>query len=203
MEAYLVTDRRLVSEQYLPHLIRQAAAAGVERVQIREKDLGGRALVRLAREGMEAVRGSRASLLVNDRLDVALAVSAWGVHLGRSGLPLEAARRVGGADLVVGSSAHSLEEALEAQERGADYLFYGPVFPTPSKISYGPPVGVQSLEVVLSRVDLPVYAIGGISLENLDSLRNLPLAGVAMVSAFVRASSVAELIREVHRQNWA
>jgi len=103
----------------------------------------------------------------------------------------------------VGSSAHSLEEALEAQERGADYLFYGPVFPTPSKISYGPPVGVQSLEVVLSRVDLPVYAIGGISLENLDSLRNLPLAGVAMVSAFVRASSVAELIREVHRQNWA
>src|SRR5437867_9656735 len=111
MEAYLVTDRRLVSEQYLPYLIRQAAAAGVERVQIREKDLGGRALVRLAREGMEAVRGSRATLLINDRLDVALAVSAWGVHLGRSGLPLEAARRVGGADLVVGSSTHTLEEA--------------------------------------------------------------------------------------------
>ncbi|HEV8335350.1 MAG TPA: thiamine phosphate synthase [Candidatus Polarisedimenticolia bacterium] len=202
MEAYLVTDRRLASESFLPRLVREAAAAGVDRIQVREKDLGGRALLHLARDAMEAARDTRATVFVNDRLDVALAASAPGLHLGRSGLPLGAVRRWGGEDLVLGASAHTLEEAMEAQEEGADYLFFGPVFPTPSKAEFGPPVGIAGLEAVLRRVRIPVYAIGGIGPDNLRQLRGLPLIGVAMIAAFVRAASVPELIRLVHGRSW-
>lgn len=203
MEAYLVTDRRLVAADYLPHLIRRAAEAGVNRIQIREKDLAGRALLALARESVEATRGCPATVFINDRVDVALLSGASGVHLGRAGLPPEVARRIGGESLVVGASAHTLEEALEAERGGADYLIFGPVFETPSKSAFGPPVGVPKLEAVVRKARIPVYAIGGIRLENLDVLRPLPLAGVAMVSAFVRAVSVAELVREVQRPSWS
>jgi thiamine-phosphate pyrophosphorylase len=202
LEAYLVTDRHLASEEFLMRLIQRACAAGIDRIQIREKDLGGRALMRLVRQALEVVDGTRATLLVNDRLDVALSASAHGVHLGREGLPADVARRIAGDEVIIGASAHSLEEALEAQERGADYLFIGPVFPTPSKAAFGEPLGVPKLESILRRVKIPAYAIGGVTPERLAILRNLPLTGVAMISAFVRAPSVAELIQQVHQRRW-
>ena len=202
MEAYLVTDRRLASEEFLPRLVRRACEAGVDRIQIREKDLGGRALMRLVREIAESVEGSRATLFVNDRVDVALAASAHGVHVGRSGLPPDVVRRIAGEELVIGASAHSLEEALEAQEKGADYVFAGPVFPTVSKAVFGEPLGLSKLEVIVRRLRIPVYAIGGITPERLGSLRPLPLTGVAMISAFVSAPSVADLVRQIHGASW-
>jgi thiamine-phosphate pyrophosphorylase len=202
VEAYLVTDRHLASEEFLSRLLRQAAGAGVDRIQIREKDLEGRALTRLVREARETVRGTRATLFVNDRVDVALAAGAHGVHLGRAGIPPDVARRIGGDDLVLGASTHTLEEASEAQDRGADYLFFGPVFATASKVAWGPPVGISRLEAVLRGARIPVYAIGGISGENLELLRGLPLAGVAMISAFVRTPSVPDLVRRVHGVSW-
>jgi thiamine-phosphate pyrophosphorylase len=174
----------------------------VDRIQIREKDLGGGELHRLALQAMEAIRGKRSTLFINDRLDVAMAVEASGVHVGRSALPPDAARRIGGENLVIGASAHTLDEALEAQDAGADYLFLGPVFHTPSKAAYGPPIGISRLEAILRKVRLPVYAIGGISPQKLDLLRQLPIAGVAMVSAFARALSVEDLVREVHGPHW-
>ena len=198
MEAYLVTDRRLASGDFLCRLLRQAAAAGVDRIQIRESDLGGQALLRLAREALEAARGARATVFVHDRLDVALAACAHGVHLDGTGLPVEVARRIGGEDLVLGVSARTVEEAVEAEGQGADYLFFGPIFPGPSRTAIGLPLGVPRLEAVLRRVRVPVYAAGGIGPENLERLRGLPLAGAAMTSAFVRAASVPDLIRQVH-----
>jgi len=202
LEAYLVTDRRLMADRPLIDLIGRAAAAGVDRIQIREKDLGGGELHRLALLAVEAIRGKRSTLFINDRLDVAMAVEASGVHVGRSALPPDAARRIGGENLVIGASAHTLDEALGAQDAGADYLFLGPVFHTPSKAAYGPPLGISRLEAILGKVRLPVYAIGGISPQKLDLLRKLPLAGVAMVSAFARAPSVEDLVREVHGPHW-
>ena len=202
MEAYLVTDRRLASEQFLPCLVRQAAEAGIDRIQIREKDLGGRALMRMVQQTLEAVEGRRATLFVNDRIDVALTAPAHGVHLGRAGIPPDLARKIAGEDLVIGASAHSLEEALDAQARGADYLFVGPVFPTVSKAAFGEPLGIPKLETILQRVRIPVYAIGGVTPERLEILRQLPLTGAAMVSAFVRAASVSELVRQVHGSKW-
>jgi thiamine-phosphate pyrophosphorylase len=198
VEAYLVTDRRLASYEFLGRLIREAAAAGVDRIQIRESDLGGRALLRLAREALEAVRGTRATVFLHDRLDVALAAFAHGVHLDRTGLPVEAVRRFGGEDLVLGVSAGTVEEAVEAEGQGADYLFFGPIFPCSSRSALPSPPGIPKLEAVLRRVRIPVYAAGGIGPENLEKLRGLPLAGAAMTSAFVRAVSVPDLIRQVH-----
>ena len=203
MEAYLVTDRHLASDEFLMRLIRRASEAGIDRIQIREKDLGGQALMKLVRQAMEMVDGGRATLLVNDRLDVALSASAHGVHLGREGLPADVARRIAGEDLIIGASAHSMDEALEAQERGADYLFIGPIFPTPSKAAFGEPLGVPKLEAVLRRIKIPAYAIGGVTPERLAILRDLPLTGVAMISAFVRAPSVADLVHQVHQRRWS
>jgi len=202
LEAYLVTDRHLASDEFLMRLIHRACEAGIDRIQIREKDLGGRALLRLVRQAMAVVEGKRATLLVNERLDVALSASAHGVHLGREGMPAEVARRIAGDELVIGTSAHSMEEALEAQDRGADYLFIGPVFPTPSKAAFGEPLGVPKLEAILRRIKIPAYAIGGITPERLTILRSLPLTGVAMISAFVRAPSVADLIEQIHQRRW-
>jgi thiamine-phosphate pyrophosphorylase len=203
LEAYLVTDRRLASDEFLMRLIHSACESGIDRIQIREKDLGGRALMRLTRQAMDVVEGRKATLLVNDRLDVALLASAHGVHLGREGLPADVARQIAGDELVIGASAHSLEEALEAQEQGADYLFIGPVFHTPSKAAFGEPLGVPKLESILRRVKIPAYAIGGVTPERLAILRTLSLTGVAMVSAFVRAPSVADLIHQVHQRRWS
>ena len=202
MEAYLVTDRRLASDEFLLRLIRSVSKAGVDRIQIREKDLGGRSLMRLVREAMDAVDGKKATVFVNDRVDVALAARAHGVHLGRAAMPVSLARRVGGEDLIIGASAHNLEEALEAQDQGADYLFVGPVFPTASKAAFGEPLGVPKLETILRRIKIPAYAIGGITPERLAILRGLPLTGVAMISAFVRAASVGELVHQVHGSRW-
>jgi len=202
VEAYLVTDRRLASGDFLPRLLRQAAASGADRIQIRENDLGGRALLRLVREALEAARGARATVFVHDRLDVALAAGAHGAHLDGTGLPLEVARRIGGEDLILGVSVQTVEEAVEAEGRGADYLFFGPVFPGSSRTAPGGPLGVPRLEAVLKSVRIPVYATGGIGPENLERFRGLPLAGAAMTSAFVRAASVPDLIRQVHGVSW-
>ena len=198
MEAYLVTHRRLSADDYLIRLVGRAAAAGVDRIQVREKDLDGRALLRLTREVQAAAAGSRATVLVNDRLDVALCASAAGVHLPVRGLPPDVARRIAGDDLLIGASTHSLGEALAAEDRGADYLFVGPVFPPSSKAEPVAPLGRSGLESMLRRIRVPVYAIGGITLDRLDSLRGLPLTGVAMISEFVRTPSVEGLIRRVH-----
>ena len=202
MEAYLVTNRRLVAESYFPRFMQRAVVAGVDRIQVREKDLGGRELFRMARNVMVLTRSTRTTVFVNDRVDVAMAVSAAGVHLGGTAIPMPKVRRIGGDDLVIGASAHSLKEARDAEEGGADYLFFGPIFETPSKAAFGPPVGIPELKIVLGRVRIPVYAIGGIGPDNLDQLHSLPLAGVAMVSAFVRAPSMQDLVREVHRKRW-
>lgn len=202
MEAYLVTDRRLASADFLMRLIRSAAEAGVDRIQIRERDLGGHALLRLTRDALAAMEGTRATLLVNDRLDVALGASAHGAHLGQHSMPVPLARKVGGEDLILGVSTHSVDEAMEAQESGADYLFVGPVFPTPSKAAFGEPLGIAKLESILRRVKIPAYAIGGITSQHLSQLRSLPLTGVAMISAFVRAPSIEELIGQVHGRKW-
>ncbi len=198
MEACLVTDRRLASADFLRRLLRLSAAAGADRILIREDDLGGRALLRLVREALEASRGTRATVFVQDRLDVALAAGAQGVHLGGAGFPVEVARRIAGEDRVLGVSAHTVEEAVEAEGQGADYLFFGPIFPGWSRTASATTPAIPKLEAVLRRVRLPVYAAGGIGPENLERLRGLPLAGAAMTSAFVRAASVPDLIRQVH-----
>jgi thiamine-phosphate diphosphorylase len=199
-----VTERRLLSAAKvetdcaeLRKKISDAAGAGVDWVQIREKDLEGRALVGVVRAAVGEAR--RCRILVNDRLDVAIAAGAGGVHLGGDSLPV--AEVVKGrlavhapADFLVGRSSHSLEEALAAEGDGADYVFFGPVFATPSKAEFGPPQGVAKLEQVCRRVGVPVLAIGGITAENAAECQQAGSAGIAAIRLFQEAADMGAVV---------
>jgi len=168
--------------------IRRAVAAGAGWIQIREKDLEGRSLVELARFAVAETDGTSARVLVNDRLDVALAANAAGVHLGEKSLPLEVVcewrRSAGRLDFLIGVSCHSLETARAAERGGADYIFFGPVFATPSKAAYGAPQGVERLREVCASISIPVAAIGGVSLENARECIAAGAAGIAAIRMF-------------------
>ncbi len=188
--------------------IRAAIEAGVDWVQIREKDLNARELLALARPAVSMRSGQdRAAeprILINDRLDVALAAGAAGVHLGRESLPArEVVRwcRAGNAPtrFLIGVSCHNIEEAREAESAGASYIFFGPVFATPSKASFGPPQGVAKLGEVCRAVSLPVIAIGGVDAENAAECMRAGAAGIAAIRMFQEAFDTAALKRVLAR----
>jgi thiamine-phosphate pyrophosphorylase len=198
-----VTDRRGLAAGGEPaervlEMIRQAAAAGVDWVQLREKDLEGRALFELARRAVGAA-GSRARVIVNDRLDIALAAGVGGVHLGGQSLPVEPvarwrAERAAPASFLIGASCHSLAEAQAAECAGADYLFFGPVFATPAKLSFGPPQGLDRLEEVCRAVAIPVLAIGGVTVENSGECLARGARGIAAIRLFQEAADLAAVV---------
>jgi thiamine-phosphate pyrophosphorylase len=187
--------------------IRWTVEAGVDWIQIREKDLSGALLAQLARvavanSGMAGRREPRTRVIVNDRLDVAVAAGAGGVHLGRESLPVrevfswrekEKSQRAGLADFLIGASCHSLEEARVAAGDGADYVIFGPVFETPSKIRFGAPLGIERLREVCSQTRIPVLAIGGISLANAAKCLEAGAAGIAAIRLFQEVESAQEL----------
>jgi thiamine-phosphate pyrophosphorylase len=204
-----VTDRRALPRgeadepgNELRSVIQRAVAAGVDWVQVREKDLPTRRLVELARAAVAMARGSAQRILVNDRLDVALAADAAGVHLGRESLPVaEVVRwcRAGHAPagFLVGASCHSLPEAVDAERDAADYIFFGPVFATPSKAVYGPPQGLDRLAEVCQSVRIPVFAIGGVALENAGACLAAGAAGLAAIRLFQESTDLAAVVAQL------
>jgi thiamine-phosphate pyrophosphorylase len=183
--------------------IEQAAMAGVDWIQIREKDLSGRELVKLAEQAILRT-GSGSSVLVNDRLDVAYAGGAAGVHLGENSLPPSEARKLVNrgavrANFLVGVSAHSLEGALQAEYATADYVIFGPVYTTPSKASFGEPQGVQRLREICKRLTIPVLAIGGITLENAGECVAAGAVGIAAIRLFQDAEDLHEVVRNLRK----
>ena len=200
-----VTDRRSLllqaeaaREALLVERIRNAAAAGVDWVQIREKDLDGDPLSDLVTAAIAATRGSATKILVNDRLDIALAVGASGVHLGENSLPfaevVRAKRQFGAAEFLIGASCHSLEAARRAAQEGADYIFFGPVFATPSKARFGAPQGLDRLADVCSSVPIPVLAIGGINAESAEACIKAGAAGIAAIRLLQEAHDLPALV---------
>jgi len=188
-----------------------AAAAGVDWIQLREKDLSGKECAALTREALRRVaqassNTSRAPrVLVNDRLDVALTERAGGVHLGENSLPVEDARRVIAAaqpplqNFLVGVSCHSLEAVQHAARAGADYVFFGPVFATPSKAVFGQPQGLARLAQACHAVEIPVIAIGGITVENAAQCFGSGAAGIAAIRLFQDSGALSLAVRELHR----
>ncbi len=188
---YLITDRRLVKGPFY-EVIEEALKGGVEALQLREKDLTAGELYAMACRLREITSRYGAKLFINDRVDVALAAGADGVHLAQAGLPLRAVRKVTGGKILAGLSTHTLREALDAEAAGADFITFGPVFETPSKRRYGPPRGLGELEDVAGRVSLPVFGLGGIKAGNVADLLRAGAAGVALISAILASRRPGE-----------
>ncbi|MBN1140517.1 MAG: thiamine phosphate synthase [Deltaproteobacteria bacterium] len=183
---YLITDRSILPPgSSLPEAVREALEGGVKCVQLREKDLSPGSLFSLALELRDLTRRYGAKLLINDRADVALACDADGVHLTSASLPVSAVRGMLGPEPLIGVSAHRLDEILKAGQEGADFATFGPVYFTPSKAAYGPPVGLEKLREVCLRAPLPVFALGGVKLGRLGELMAAGAAGVALISAIL------------------
>jgi len=186
----LVTDRtRCGGEDALVIFVRAAALAGVHLIQVREKDMEARALRRLVARCVDAVGGTRARVLVNDRLDVAIAARAHGLHLPGEGVPAVRVREAAPPGFLVGRSVHGRDEALwVTREGGLDYLLFGTVFTTESKPSMTP-VGVDALRDVVLAVSVPVLAIGGVTLDRMRLVARTGAAGVAAIGLFADAAS--------------
>lgn len=185
MLRYYITDRRAAGGiEALLGCVEQAVAAGVDRIQIREKDLTGRELCELTRRVVALARGRSTGILVNDRMDIALAAGAHGLHLPANSVAPAVLRDVAPKGFVIGVSTHSMEEALRAEKEGADFVVFGPVFATASKAEYGPPQGVERLREAARAVRIPVLALGGVTEASAAACVAAGAAGIAGISMF-------------------
>lgn len=194
---YLVSDRRLAAD--LPALARAALAGlppGTAALQLREKDLPARDLLDLARVLRRICAASGQALLVNDRVDVALAAGADGVHLPAAGIPPAEARRLLGADHLVAVSCHGAAEVAQALRQGADFATFGPLFETPSKRAFGPPLGLDRLREAVA-MGLPLVGLGGIDVARAVEVRGAGAAGVGVIRAWLQAADPAAAVRSL------
>jgi len=197
-----ITDRHALEPKPLLPVIQKAIEAGVDIIQIREKDLGTRELFDLVNAAVDSARtqGGGSCIVVNDRLDIALAAGAAGVHLGGQSMPPEAVRASTPKDFLMGVSCHSMEDALKAEAAGADYVLLGPIFETPSKLAYGPPLGLDKLRQVAGSAKVPVLALGGISVERVKACIEAGASGVAGIRLFQDCNDLMDRVRELRAQ---
>jgi len=189
------------SHKFLLEKVKAAADAGVDWIQIREKHLSARELARLVQQALR-VAPAPCRVLVNDRLDVACAVRAAGVHLTEQSISVADAKkfvRERRRSFLVGASTHSLESARAAADSGADYLIFGPVFATPSKAGYGAPQGIERLAAVCRSISIPVLAIGGITPENAPACAAAGAAGIAAIRLFQDAADLPAIVRQLRQ----
>ena len=184
---YLVTDRTLSLGRSTVEVVAAAVSGGVTCVQLREKHCSTREFLEEARRVRELLVGTGVPLIINDRLDVALAVAADGVHLGQNDMHISDARRLVGERLVIGISAESVADAIRAEAEGADYIGVSPVFTTPTKMDTAPPLGLEGLREIRRAVSLPLVAIGSIRHDNAAEVLRAGADGLAVVSAIASA----------------
>jgi thiamine-phosphate pyrophosphorylase len=194
---YVISDRRAARERSILDIVRAAIRGGASVVQLREKSASTRDMVELGRALLEVTRPAGVPLIVNDRVDVALAIEADGVHVGHDDMPVALARRLLGPGRILGASPETLAEAREMEQDGADYLGVGDVYGTPSKADAGAPIGVAGLAEVMRAVTIPVVAIGGITAANAGPVVEAGAAGVAVISAVVGAADPEEAARRL------
>lgn len=197
---YLVTDRGLARGRSTLEIVRAAVRGGVSCVQLREKTCSTREFIEEALKLKAFLDSSGVALIINDRVDVALAVAADGVHLGQSDMPLAAARSIVGDSMVIGISAESMRDAVEAESGGADYLGVSPIFATPTKTDTAAPLGLAGLQAIRRAVKIPLVGIGGLNRGNAAEVVRSGADGVAVVSAIVAAEDPEQAARDLTRE---
>ena len=193
---YAVTDRSWLNGQTLYEQVEQALKGGVSFLQLREKELKEQAFLEEAKVIQELCKKYQVPFLINDNVELAASIGADGVHVGQSDMAAGAAREKLGPDRIIGVSARTVEEALEAQRQGADYLGVGAVFPTGSKAD-AVEVDHQVLKEICSAVEIPVIAIGGIGRDNVDQLKGSGICGIAVISAIFAQNDIEAAAREL------
>jgi thiamine-phosphate pyrophosphorylase len=184
---YLVTDRDLARGRSTFEIVRAAVDGGATVVQLREKDCSTREFIEQALAIKDFLEDRGVPLIINDRVDVAQAVEADGVHLGQTDMPLGTAKKILGDTMIIGISAESLQDAVEAEKGGADYLGVSPIYATPTKTDTAPPLGLEGLREIRKAVRLPLVGIGGLNRDNAAEVIRNGADGVAVVSAIVAA----------------
>ncbi len=204
---YLVTDDALAGGRSVEWIVAEAVRGGVTCVQLREKHAEGRAYYERAMALRERLRPLGIPLIINDRLDIALAIGADGVHLGQGDLPCAEARRIAGPNLLIGISVSTVAEAQAAARDGADYLGISPIFDTPTKTDTPPATGIDGLRAIRAAVSLPLVAIGGIKAENAAAVVRAGADGIAVVSAIMAvadpraaARALADVVARARQQ---
>ena len=187
----LITDRNLCKQSFLD-TIKLALKCGVKTVQLREKGLSTYDLYSFARELRKITLDFKANLIINDRVDIALAIEAVGVHLGWQSLPFDIVRKLLGFEKLIGVSTHNRQEALQAQNNGADYITFGPVFPTPSKEGLLEPIGPEEIQKLKQEIKIPVIALGGINEKNVETVLENGADGIAVISSIMRAENLED-----------
>jgi len=187
---YLVTDRGYLKGRDLFEAVEDAIKGGVTLVQLREKDISSLDFFNIALRMKEITSRYKIPLIINDRLDIALAVDAEGLHIGQSDLPITAARKLLGAGKILGYSASNPEEAVYGEKCGADYLGAGPVYPTGSKSDAGDPIGIHGLKEIVEKVAIPVVGIGGIGSQNIKEVKISGAKGISLISAILGSNEI-------------
>lgn len=195
---YVATDPHLVAEALLPEVVAAAVRGGARIIRYREKQAPTRRMVTVARTLCEVCRRLGALFVVNDRLDVALAVAADGVHVGREDMPVALARSLLGPDKLLGVSVQDARALAEAESEGADYLSLSPVFTTPTKPDHEAPLGLEGVKALARRSRLPVVAIGGINRTNAAEVIRAGAWGVCVISAVLGAPDPERAARELY-----
>ena len=191
----VITDARIAAPRSIFDVVAEAVAAGAPAVQLRDKSASARELVEQARRLREITRAHNALLFINDRLDVALAAGADGVHLGPEDIPVRLAREAVPANFLIGTSTDDPEIARQAEADGADYIGCGAVFGTTSKDVRGERIGTERLAEVVKAVQLPVVGIGGVDVENVAAVAEAGAAGAAVIRAVMEAPDIAAVVR--------
>jgi thiamine-phosphate pyrophosphorylase len=194
---YLVTDRGLARGRTTLEIVKTAVYGGTTIVQLREKDCSTRDFIEQALTVKKFLKARGVPLLINDRVDVAQAIAADGVHLGQTDMPLEIAKKILGDSMIIGISAESLEDAIEAERGGADYLGISPIYATPTKTDTASPLGLKGLREIRNTVKLPLVGIGGLNKDNAAEVIRHGADGVAVVSAIVAADDPAAAAEEL------
>lgn len=201
LKLYLVTDRKWLNGRKLTDDLKKAILGGVTTIQLREKNLSNEEFISIAKEVKKVCQNYHIPFIINDNLEVALATNSDGIHIGQNDIPASIVRKQIGPDKILGVSVHNLKEAFQAKIDGADYVGVGAIFSTETK-NDATNVTLDSLKKICDNIDLPVVAIGGINLDNISKLKDINIAGIAVVSAIMKANDITaasgQLVRELN-----